>query len=42
MLDARVGAGAGDVFTDDELDELVGDYVDAAVLAGEPGSTSST
>ncbi|CAN5611902.1 NADH:flavin oxidoreductase [soil metagenome] len=37
VLDARVGAGAAEVFTDDELDELVVQYVDAAVLAQQAG-----
>lgn len=37
LLDARVGAGAADVFSDDELDALVEHYVDAAVLADEAG-----
>jgi NADPH2 dehydrogenase len=36
-LDPRVGADAGAVFTDDELDELAGDYVAAAVLAQQAG-----
>ncbi|HEX2577711.1 MAG TPA: NADH:flavin oxidoreductase [Aquihabitans sp.] len=37
VLDARVGAGPGTVLSDDELDELVERYVDAAVLAGQAG-----
>ncbi|HXH59054.1 NADH:flavin oxidoreductase [Iamia sp.] len=37
FLDARSSADASDVLTDDELDELVGCYVDAAVLAGQAG-----
>jgi len=37
VLDARLGVGSGAVFSDDELDELVGQYVDAAVLAGQAG-----
>jgi 2,4-dienoyl-CoA reductase-like NADH-dependent reductase (Old Yellow Enzyme family) len=37
VLDARVGASAATVFTDDELDELAGQYVDAAVLAHQAG-----
>lgn len=37
ILDARVGASAVSVFSDDELDELVEDYVVAAVLADEAG-----
>lgn len=37
VLDARVGATAASVFTDDELDALVVDYVDAAVLAAQAG-----
>jgi NADPH2 dehydrogenase len=36
-LDQRVGADARVVFTDDELDELAGDYVAAAVLAQQAG-----
>ena len=37
VLDGRVGAGPQTVFTDDELDELVVQYVDAAVLAQQAG-----
>ena len=37
VLDPRTGAGAGSVLHDDELDELVDRYVDAAVLAHEAG-----
>jgi 2,4-dienoyl-CoA reductase-like NADH-dependent reductase (Old Yellow Enzyme family) len=37
VLDARVGAGAAEVLRDDELDELVDAYVDAAVLAAQTG-----
>ena len=37
VLDARVGAGAADVFSDDELDELAGRFVDAAALAHGAG-----
>ncbi len=37
ILDGRVGAGAGTVFSDDELDELVEQYVAAAVLAQQAG-----
>jgi NADPH2 dehydrogenase len=37
ILDGRVSAGAAQVFTDDELDELAEQYVDAAVLAQEAG-----
>ena len=37
FLDARSGADASAVFSDDELDELVAQYVDAAVLAGQAG-----
>jgi len=37
VLDERVGASRADVFTDDELDELVIAYVDAAVLARQAG-----
>lgn len=36
-LDGRSGADAGSVFSDDELDELVEDYVVAAVRAAEAG-----
>lgn len=36
-LDGRAGAGAGDLLTDDELDELVERYVGAAVLAQQAG-----
>ncbi len=37
LLDARTGANADNVLSDDELDELVDDYVAAAVLAGQAG-----
>ncbi|QXC59392.1 NADH:flavin oxidoreductase [Aquihabitans sp. G128] len=37
VLDARVGAGPHTVFTDDELDELVEQYVAAAVLTAQAG-----
>jgi 2,4-dienoyl-CoA reductase-like NADH-dependent reductase (Old Yellow Enzyme family) len=37
LLDARVGADASTVFTDDELDALATDYVRAAVLARDAG-----
>ena len=37
LLDVRVGAGPAEVFRDDELDELVEQYVAAAVLAREAG-----
>ncbi|CAN5484180.1 NADH:flavin oxidoreductase [soil metagenome] len=37
VLDARVGADAAAVLSDDELDELVEQYVDAAMLAGQAG-----
>jgi 2,4-dienoyl-CoA reductase-like NADH-dependent reductase (Old Yellow Enzyme family) len=37
ILDARVGAGADSVLDDDELDQLVDRYVDAAVLAADAG-----
>ncbi len=37
MLDARVGANATVVFSDDELDELVVQYIEAAVLAHRAG-----
>ena len=37
LLDARVGSGAGEVLTDDELDELVEQFIDRAVLAGQAG-----
>jgi 2,4-dienoyl-CoA reductase-like NADH-dependent reductase (Old Yellow Enzyme family) len=36
-LDRRVGAGAAEVFTDDELDELAEQYIAAAVLAQQAG-----
>jgi NADPH2 dehydrogenase len=36
-LDERVGAGPGEVFSDEELDALVGHYVRAAVLARRAG-----
>jgi len=36
-LDRRSGTGAADVLTDDELDELVAAYVDAAVIAADAG-----
>jgi NADPH2 dehydrogenase len=37
ILDARVGAGTTSVFSDDELDELVQQYVEAAVLVRDAG-----
>ena len=37
MLDRRVGADAAAVFADDELDQLAGEYVAAAVLAQQAG-----
>ena len=37
ILDARVGANTDTVFSDDELDELVGQYIDAAVLVHQAG-----
>ncbi|WP_421118721.1 NADH:flavin oxidoreductase [Aquihabitans daechungensis] len=37
ILDGRVGAGAANVFTDEELDELAEQYVAAAVLAQQAG-----
>jgi 2,4-dienoyl-CoA reductase-like NADH-dependent reductase (Old Yellow Enzyme family) len=37
ILDGRVGADDGHVFSDDELDELAEQYVDAAVLAQQAG-----
>ena len=37
VLDRRLGIGAAEVLRDDELDELVECYVDAAVLAREAG-----
>jgi len=37
LLDARVGAGATNVFGDDELEELVDQYVAAACLAYQAG-----
>jgi 2,4-dienoyl-CoA reductase-like NADH-dependent reductase (Old Yellow Enzyme family) len=36
-LDARAGTGAAEVLSDDELDELVGQYVESAVLARQAG-----
>ena len=37
LLDARVGSGAAEVLTDDELDELVEQFIDRAVLADQAG-----
>ncbi len=37
LLDRRTGAGAAEVLADDELDELVERYVEAAVLARQAG-----
>ena len=37
LLDARVDSGAADVFTDGELDELVEQFIDRAVLARQAG-----
>ena len=37
VLDARVDAGDEALFTDDELDELAAQYVEAAVLAAQAG-----
>jgi NADPH2 dehydrogenase len=37
LLDRRVGADERAVLTDDELDDLADDYVNAAVLAGQAG-----
>ncbi len=37
LLDGRVGAGEGDLLSDDELDSLVESYIAAAVLAHEAG-----
>ncbi len=37
VLDDRVGADQASVFTDDELDELVRSYIDAAVWAHQAG-----
>ncbi len=37
LLDRRVDVGASAVLTDDELDQLAEEYVDAAVLAGQAG-----
>ena len=37
ILDGRVGASAASVFSDGELDELVEDYIAAAVLAEQAG-----
>jgi NADPH2 dehydrogenase len=37
LLDRRVGVDGAAVLTDDELDRLAGDYVDAAVLAAQAG-----
>ena len=37
LLDARVGAGEAEVFTDDELDELAEQFIDRARLAHQAG-----
>ncbi len=37
LLDGRTGAGAAEVLSDDELDELAERYVEAAVLARQAG-----
>ena len=37
LLDARVGSGAAEVFSDAEIDELVAVFVDRAVLAEQAG-----
>lgn len=37
LLDARVGADESSVFSDGELDQLVAQFVDRAVLAGQAG-----
>ena len=37
LLDARVGSGAAEVLTDDELDELVEHFVDRAMLTHQAG-----
>ncbi|MDE0604194.1 MAG: NADH:flavin oxidoreductase [bacterium] len=37
LLDARVESGAADVLTDDEIDELVEQFIDRAVLARQAG-----
>lgn len=37
LLDQRVGADAGAVMSDDEIDELVGTFVDAATLGRQAG-----
>ncbi len=37
LLDARVGSGDGEVLSDDEIDELIGQFVDRAALAQQAG-----
>ena len=37
LLDARVGSGEAEVLTDEELDELVEQFIDRAVLAHQAG-----
>lgn len=37
LLDRRVGADSSSVLSEDELDQLAADYVDAAVLAAQAG-----
>lgn len=37
LLDARVGSGAAEVLTDNELDELVEQFIDRAVLTRQAG-----
>ena len=37
LLDARVGSGAAEVLTDDELDKLVEQFIDRAVLTHQAG-----
>ena len=37
LLDARAGSGAAEVLTDDELDELVEQFIDRAILVHQAG-----